>query len=200
MHRLITAIAAASLLGAATPATAQMEAPDEWVVGIGGMGVYRGGMDGSSWEALEGGFGGEASLRMVSQGLHSVGLAVIVTAHEFRESDRDGTILEAVGEYRLYPVAGASSPERLRPYAGVRAGYMRESLDPEPDVIEGDAGDSGFMGGFEAGVSYRLSPGLDLDVLGSYEYADLNDGRTARSWVLRAGVVFFPQGRPGPPR
>jgi hypothetical protein len=201
VRRLITAIATLGLLITAAPAVAQLEASNEdWVLGIGGFGVHRGGMDGSSWEPLEGGFGGEAGLRMVSRGHHSVGLALIVTAHDFRGDDRDGTILEAVGEYRLYPTSGASGPDRLRPHAGLRAGYLRESLDPEPGVIEGDAGDSGFMGGFQAGVSYRVSPGLDLEVLSSFEYADLNDGRTARSWVLRTGVTFFPGGRPDPGR
>ena len=200
MQRLTKAIATIMLLVAAPPASAQVETVDEWVVGIGGLGAYRGGMDGSSWEPLEGGFGGEANLRMVSRGLHSVGLSVIVTAHEFQFEDRDGTILEAVGEYRLYPVRGASSPDPLRPYVGLRAGFLRESLDEDPDEVEGDAGDSGFMGGFEAGVSYRVSRSIDLELQGSFEYADLNDGRTARSYVVRTGVTFFPQGRPQPSR
>lgn len=200
MHRPLTAIAVLVIVASPSPAAAQGEPLDEWVVAIGGVGAYRGGMDGSSWEPWKGGFGGEGSIRLVSQGPHSVGLSVIVTAHEHRFEDRDGTVLEAVGEYRLYPVGGASSPERLRPYAGVRAGYLRDNLDTAEDEVEGDAGDSGFMGGFEAGVSYRLSPSVDLELQGSFEYADLNDGRTARSYVLRTGVSFFPEGRPGPGR
>lgn len=200
MHRLTTAIAAWALMVSAAPAIGQQEALDEWVIAVGGVGAYRGGMDGSSWESWDAGFGGEGSIRLVSQGAHSVGLSVIVTAHEHQFEDRDGTVLEAVGEYRLYPVGGASSPERLRPYAGVRAGYLRDNLEAEEDEVTGDAGDSGFMGGFEAGVSYRLSPSVDLELQGSYEYADLNDGRTARSYVLRTGISFFPEGRPGPRR
>lgn len=202
VQRLATVIAVVGLLVSAAPGAAQVETLDEWVIGVGGFGAYRGGMDGSSWEPLEGGFGGEAGIRMVSQGLHSVGLSVIVTAHEFQFDDRDGTILEAVGEYRLYALTGGSSPEPLRPYVGLRAGYLRESLDPiaGEEGVEGDAGDSGFMGGLEAGLSYRLSPAVDLELQGSFEYADLNDGRTARSYVLRAGFTFFPEGRPGPRR
>lgn len=174
---------------------------DERVVALGGFGAYRGGMSGSSWEDLEAGVGGEVNVRMVSRSVHSLGAAVIVTAHDFvGEEDRGGTILEFVGDYRVYALTGAASHRRFRPYLGLRAGLLRESLDPEPGETAGDAGDSGFMGSFQGGASYRLSPGVDLELQGSFEYADLNDARTARSYVVRAGVSFFPRGRPEPGR
>lgn len=202
--RTTTALALGLLLcvrpGAAQEA-GQEEQLDEQVVAFGGFGAYRGGMTGSSWENLEAGVGGEANVRMVSRGVHSLGAAVIATVHDFvGEEDRGGTILEFVGDYRVYALTGASSLRRLRPYLGLRAGLIRESLDVAPGETAGDAGDSGFMGGFQAGASYRLSPRVDLELQGSFEYADLNDARTARSYVLRAGFSFFPGGRPGPGR
>lgn len=174
---------------------------DEQVVAFGGFGAYRGGMSGSSWEDLEAGIGGEVNVRMVSRGVHSLGAAVIVTAHDFAgEEDRGGTVLEFVGDYRVYALTGASSFRQFRPYVGLRAGLLRESLDAAPGETEGDAGDTGFMGGFQGGASYRISPSVDVELQGSFEYADLNDARTARSYVVRAGFSFFPRGRPGPGR